>query len=260
MANLVHRSKLEAFFHRLLRPDMFIDYGPNGLQIEGTTDIERLAFAVSATRDSVKKTVQSQAQGLVVHHGLFWPKFHGAKTLTGAFAKRVFPLVRHEINLFAFHLPLDANLEVGNAKSLAGLLALENLAPFGDYQGCPTGVQGALPSPLSALSLKKALSQILGHSVIHSGPNENDQIQSIGIITGGANSDWPLAVTAGLDAYITGEISEHDWHEAQEAGIHMFAGGHHATEKWGVLALMKRVQKEWEGGLECLFIDSENPA
>ena len=117
-----------------------------------------------------------------------------------------------------------------------------------------------MAKPLTAKDLSIKLQSVLNHDVIIACPDENQLIESVGIITGGANSDWALAQKAGLDAYITGEISEHNWHESQENGIHMFAGGHYATEIFGVLALMKKIESESEYALECVFIDSDNPA
>lgn len=250
---------LENFFKNLLKPELFDDYCPNGLQIEGQKEIKKILFAVSATRESTEHAAATRAHALVVHHGVFW-KFHGPKTLTGPFAKRVFPLIRNDINLFGYHLPLDGHPEIGNAAVLAKTLGLTNLAPFGAYKGACTGIKGEFPKALAALELKKLLEEKCNHSVLYSNPIEtNGLIKSMGIITGGANSEWRESQRQGLDSYLTGEMSEHDYHESREAGIHMFAGGHHATEKFGILALMEIVQKEFPL-LECAFLDSENPA
>ena len=251
------RSELDTFFCQLLSPDKFADYGPNGLQIEGNDAISRIAFAVSATAESISQAVSQEAQALVVHHGLFW-KFHGSKILAGAFAQRVFPLVRHYINLFAYHLPLDGHAEVGNAAVLGRYIGLTQQSSFGDYKGCPTGVQGQLEPPVTARQLQQQLTTVLAHPVLLATPNENAWVSNVGIITGGANSEWRQALTQGLDAYITGEMSEHDWHESQEAGIHMYAGGHNATEQFGIQALMQQVQAQFS--VDCFFIPSINPA
>ena len=253
----MHRTELDRYFNDLLNPMRFKDYCPNGLQVEGSENIKKIAFAVSATRDSITQAADLGADTLVVHHGLFW-HFHGTRTLTGHFAKRIFPLVQHDINLFAYHLPLDAHPDVGNAAVLGQLIDCQQQSPFGDYKGCPTGIEGLLIEPLSAKELGLKLQSVLNHDVILASPDETQIIESVGIITGGANSDWALAQKAGLDAYITGEISEHDWHESQENGIHMFAGGHYATEIFGVIALMQQVQSQCQ--IECIFIDSDNPA
>lgn len=253
----IHQQQLNKYLQTLLNPDSFSDYCPNGLQIEGTEKIKKIAFAVSASKDSITRAIAQHADALVVHHGLFW-KFHGTRTLTGAFGQRVLPLAKNNINLFAYHLPLDAHATVGNAATLGAKLGLLEQQPFGDYKGSPTGIKGLLTESLPAKELANKLETILHHNVILASPDDMRLISSIGIITGGANSDWLLAVKEGLDAYITGEISEHDWHESQENNIHMFAGGHHATEQFGIQALMQKTQEQFS--IECVYIDSNNPA
>lgn len=253
----IKAKELEKFLNNLLNIYDFQDYGPNGLQIEGTKEISKVAFSVSATKDSIAKAIEFGADALVVHHGLFW-KFHGTKPIKGPFAKRVIPLIKNDINLLGYHLPLDAHPEVGNAAVIAKKLSLTNLAPFGDYKGTPTGIKGKFDSPISRIDLSKKLSNLLSHEVIFSTPEDDREIKSIGIITGGANSEWYLAMREGLDAYLTGEMSEHDWHESAESGVAMFAGGHNATEQFGIQSLMEKVQEKFS--LDCCFIKSENPA
>ncbi|MBC7540839.1 MAG: Nif3-like dinuclear metal center hexameric protein [Bacteriovorax sp.] len=252
-------SELELFLKTILKPELFDDYCPNGLQIEGRDNLLKIVFAVSATRESTEYAALHNACALIVHHGVFW-KFHGTRTLTGPFAKRLFPLIKNEINLFGYHLPLDGNLEIGNAASLARLIGLNKLSSFGMYKGVSTGIKGEFEKPILSSDLKRLLTEKLQHPILYSNPLETSgKIKSIGIITGGANSEWREAAKLGLDAYITGEMSEHDYHESRESGIHMFAGGHNATEKFGIQSLMKLIQKEFPD-LECIFLDSENPA
>lgn len=254
---MIGRQQLLAFYQFLLKPETYQDYCPNGLQVEGKETIETIAFAVSATRASILDAVRLGADALVVHHGLFWSS-QGARPLTGAFGKRVMPLVCAQVNLFAYHLPLDGQPQIGNAATLGNLLGCEQQQPFGDYKGMPTGIKGILTEPVSANSLARKLENVLDHPIILASPNPEQTIRSIGIITGGANSEWRLAASQGLDAYITGEISEHDWHDSQENGVHMLAGGHHATEKFGIKALMKITGEQF--CVRCLLIDSDNPA
>lgn len=252
------RANLLQYFNQLLSPMLFEDYAPNGLQIEGKTQVKRLAFAVSATQDSLKKAIDWKADGLVVHHGIFW-KHQGARTITGGWGQRVIEAVKNDLNLFAYHLPLDAHPEVGNAAALAQELKLTNLEPFALHKKQPLGVKGKFSSPLAAKDLKASLESLLKHQVILASPDEKKTISSIGIITGGANNEWAKAMEEGLDAYLTGEISEYNWHDSIEAGIHYFAGGHHATERPGIIALMNRVKKDFPE-LEVTFFDSSNPA
>lgn len=254
---MINRDELVNYCNELLQIKDYQDYGPNGLQIQGQTKIEKIAFAVSATYESIHKAIELKADALIVHHGLFW-KFHGVRTLTESFGGRVLPLVRAEINLFGYHLPLDGHQELGNAASLANLIGLQELSAFGDYKGMSTGVSGRFKSPIEADKLRLKLKKILGHEVIHSAPNKN-KIHTMGIITGGANSNWIEAQQKGLDAYLTGEISEHDWHEAKEGGVHFFAGGHHATEQFGIQNLMRKIEKDFKG-VKCQYIDVDNPA
>lgn len=255
----IKTHELEAYLNNLLNIKQFEDYCPNGLQIEGKSKIEKIAFAVSATKDSIEKAAAFGADALIVHHGLFW-KFHGPKTITGPFAKRVIPLIKNEINLFGYHLPLDAHPTLGNAAAIAKKLDLTKLQPFGDYKRSPTGISGEFKENISPHELHQKLTAILGHQILHSDPGSKE-IKSIGIITGGANSDWQLCLKDGLDAYLTGEMSEHDWNEASEAGIHFFAGGHHATERLGIGLLKDHLEKTFALPAENLvFIDSLNPA
>lgn len=249
--------RLQEYFQKLLTPEAFEDYAPNGLQVEGKETISRVAFAVSATQDSVSEALKWGADALVVHHGIFW-KHQGPRTVTGAWGERVKSLVKNDMNLFAYHLPLDAHPEIGNAVSLGKEIGLTDFLPFALYKRQPMGTKGKFPSPISAKYLRKKLETVLNHSVILATPDENHPIASIGIITGGANNEWAEAMKDGLDAYLTGEISEYNWHDAKEAGIHYFAGGHHATERFGILALKKKVETDL--GLTCEFFDSQNPA
>ncbi len=257
MKKEVDRKELTKDINQLLDIYSFDDYGPNGLQIEGKRKVKKIAFAVSATRDSIEKAVKEKVDTMIVHHGLFW-KFHGTKKLVGAFAKRVFPLVKNDINLLGYHLPLDAHMEYGNAATIADKIDLLDLHPFGDHKGVPIGVWGKFKTETSALNLKDKLAKVLNHSIILSSSDESEIINTMGIITGGANSAWRECLKNNLDSYLTGEMSEHDWHESKESGIHMFAGGHNATEQLGIQKLMTYIENKYQ--VKCLFIPSDNPA
>lgn len=256
----VSQHELTLFLNEYLNCQEYQDYGPNGLQIEGKSDIKKIAFCVSATQESAQKAVEIQADALIVHHGLFW-KFHGPKTLTGAFGKRVLPLAKNEINLYGYHLPLDAHLEVGNAATVAQLIDLRELEPFGDHKGMPTGVKGKFSGPLKGSEVQNKLQKALGHPVIHAANDPESEISTMGIITGGASGDWTHSAAQGLDAYLTGEIKEHDYHDSKEAGLHMFAGGHHATEQFGVQHLKEKIAERFaDKELELVYIPIHNPA
>jgi len=252
------QSKLKNYFHELLEPNLFEDYAPNGLQIEGAPEIKRLAFSVSATQDSIQKSISWGADGLVVHHGVFW-KHQGVKPITGAWGQRIKLCIKHDLNLFSYHLPLDGHPEFGNAVALAKELELLNILPFAFYKGRPIGCKGELPTPLSAINFKMKLKNLLQHEIILASGDEEKKMKTIGIVTGGANNDWIKAHEEGLDAYLTGEISEYNWHDSIEAGLHYFAGGHHATERFGIKSLMEKVKKDFPE-LEVRFFDSNNEA
>ncbi len=254
----MNRIEFEKYLDKLLCPEEFEDYCPNGLQIEGKENLKTVVFALSASFESIDFAVKNKACALVVHHGLFW-KFHGTKKITGPFYKRISPLIKNDINLYAYHLPLDAHLEFGNAATLAKLIGLLNIEPFGQYKKNHIGVKGRFNNPTTGAKLKEKLESVLSHPIIHARPTSTELIHTVGIITGGANSEWTQAHAAGLDAYITGEISEHDWHEASEAGVHMFAGGHHATERPGIIALMDKINETYPS-LKTIYFESENPA
>lgn len=260
---ILARVELEKTLNNWMQPELFDDYCPNGLQIEGRDQIKKIAFAVSATYDSVEKAAAWQADTLIVHHGLFW-KFHGAKTLTGPFFKRVAPLIKQEINLFGYHLPLDGHIEFGNAKALADVLGLQDTEPFGLYKKTYIGIKGKFAKPITAAEIESLICEKLNRAPLVSIPDSREfpnskLINSMGIITGGARDDWSLSLKDGLDAYLTGEMSEHHYHESRESGITMFAAGHHATEKFGILALKQKIEQTYPY-LETIYIDSNNPA
>lgn len=252
------RADLLEFLNDYLKIEEFQDYGPNGLQIEGREKLQNIAFSVSATLESIESAIDWGADTLIVHHGLFWGH-QGSRPIIGPWGKRVLKLIKNNINLVAYHLPLDAHSEVGNAAQIAKKLGMLEQKPFGEYKKQPLGVQAVFPKPLSAHELSSLLEKLLNHPIIHSFPKNKSFISSMGIITGGANNQWEEALNLNLDAYLTGEISEYNWHDAQEAGIHYFAGGHHATERFGVLALMDLVSRQFQE-LKTIFIDSPNPA
>lgn len=254
---MISRSDLLAYYHQLLTPELFEDYAPHGLQIEGVERVKKIAFAVSATHDSIDQAIAWGADALVVHHGVLW-KYQAARPLTGAWGERLKKCIKADLNLIAFHLPLDSHLEVGNAAALARELELNEIEPFGQYKRQFLGVKAKLKSPQSVSEFSKTLEKTLNHQILTAVMDTNKTISTIGIITGGANNDWVQAFDLGLDAYLTGEISEYNWHDAREAGIAYFAGGHHATEKFGPQALMKKTQTDLK--LEVAFFDSHNPA
>lgn len=254
----VERGVLLARFDALLSPANFRDYGPNGLQVEGRTQIARLVSGVTASRALIEAAVADKADAILVHHGLFWRGQDGR--VTGWMKQRLALLLAHEINLFAYHLPLDAHPQLGNNAQLAALLGLlplaGNEARFGEQQLGWLGTVGA-DAALTLSALARRVEQRLGRSVTCVG-DPDWLVQRVGLCTGGAQGYFEPAIAAGAQAFITGEISEPQAHLARETGVGYLACGHHASERLGAAALGAAVAAEF--GLVHRFIDIPNPA
>jgi dinuclear metal center YbgI/SA1388 family protein len=221
----------------------------NGLQVGGPEDVVRLAVAVDASEASIAEAIERGADLLIVHHGLFW---QGLRPLTGRQLRRIRPLIENDVALYSCHLPLDGHAEVGNAVLLAEGLELGDLEPFGSYKGVSIGWRGHVVEPLDAAQLVRRTEALLGGPVrlIPGGP---DRIDTVGVVTGGGTSALEEAARLGLDAFVTGEGSHHDYFDAMELGIHLLLGGHYATETFGVRALGAHLAERF--GLECAFVD-----
>ncbi|HAZ12589.1 MAG: Nif3-like dinuclear metal center hexameric protein [Bdellovibrionales bacterium GWA2_49_15] len=253
----VKRGELLYFLKEYLETSKFPqDYCDNGLQVEGCETLSRLAFATTATWESIEFARQFGASALIVHHGLIW-KNSGSNPIVGPHYNRLRSLIKHDINLMAYHLPLDAHLECGNAATLAGKLKLAAIVPFGSYKMMPLGVRGHFSSPMNPQDLVQKLTTMLGREIFHACPTSPSNISSLGIITGGASHEWTFAREENLDAYLTGELAEKDWHDGREAGLHMLAGGHAPTERFGIQALMDKVKQTFQ--VEVAFFDSPTP-
>ncbi len=238
-----------------LQIQKFRDYCPNGLQVSGKDKIKKIAFAVSATIDSIECAIKTKSDALIVHHGILW-NHDGAQVIDGPLKKRIKLLLEHEINLLAYHLPLDAHLELGNAAQIAKHLGLKNLVPFGDYKGNFVGISGELAKITKIDNLKSNLTKILNHTCLVA-ECDKSSVQKIAIVTGSGANYYKEAFAVGVDTLITGEMSEYHWHGARELGINILAGGHHATERFGVLALRDHLQKKFK--IDGEFFDSANP-
>jgi dinuclear metal center YbgI/SA1388 family protein len=246
------RIEIETYMAELLVPDRFKDYGPNGLQIEGRPEVRRLVSGVTASRALIDAAIAAGADALLVHHGLFWRGHDGR--LTGWLAERVRLLMAHGVNLFAFHLPLDAHAEYGNNAQLGARLGLLADARFGEQELGFAGPAQALDS-LDALAA--AAARALGRVPLVL-PGDGRALTRIGWCSGGAQGYFEAAIAAGVDAFLTGEVSEPQAHVARETGVAFLACGHHATERFGAPAVAAQVAERF--GLEHRFIDIENPA
>jgi dinuclear metal center YbgI/SA1388 family protein len=231
------------------------DYGPNGLQVEGREEIGKVVTGVSACQELFVRAREAGADAVLVHHGLFWEGM--PRTLTGFQYRRVAELIRGEMSLIAYHLPLDRHLEVGNNAVAGRQLGLRRIEPFGEHDGLPLGVKGLFPEAVSADELVERCRKVYVQEPLAylSGP---DSISTLGVISGGGQREFYTAIGEGLDAYITGEVTEWVMNVARETRTHYLAAGHYATERLGVRALGEHLAERF--GIEVEFIDVPNPA
>ena len=255
----MHRTELNHWFEQTLEPHRFSDYCPNGLQVEGKSEIFKLVTGVTASLALIEQAIDLNADGLLVHHGWFW---RGEDlTVRGTRKQRLASTLAHDLNLFAYHLPLDAHVQYGNNAQLAKVLGF---LPDQDAQGNPiTGGGkdlvwfGQSQVPQSLASLQDQIATRLDRTPVVVG--DPDKIcRRLAWCTGGAQGMFEAAIDAGVDAYITGEISEPNAHLARESGVAFISAGHHATERYGVKALGEAVAQKF--GIEVLFLDINNPA
>lgn len=250
---MTDRSDLDTALQRVLHPDAFKDYGPNGLQVEGRREVRHLVSGVTASLAFIEAGIAAGADTLLVHHGLFWRGHDGR--LTGWLAARVRRLMAVDVNLFAYHLPLDAHAELGNNAQLGKRLGLLADARFGEQN---LGFIGDAPPASATLqALVAAVQQQLARSPVVL-PGDGRPLRRVAWCTGGAQSYFEAAVAAGADVFLTGEISEPQAHLARETGVAFLACGHHATERYGAPAVAAHVAAQL--GLTHTFIDIDNPA
>jgi dinuclear metal center YbgI/SA1388 family protein len=247
---MADRAEIEAHLELLLQPGAFKDYGPNGLQVEGTREVRHIASGVTASLAFIDAALAAGADTLLVHHGLFWRGQDGR--LTGWLAARVRRLMAAGANLFAYHLPLDAHAELGNNAQLGLRLGLSADARFGEQA---LGFIGPCDQPLPALA--QTVQAQLGRvpTVV---PGDGRPLRRVAWCTGGAQGYFEAAIAAGADAFLTGEISEPQAHLARETGVAFLACGHHATERYGAPAVAAQVAAQF--GLVHRFIEVDNPA
>jgi dinuclear metal center YbgI/SA1388 family protein len=247
----MQRTELETYLNVYLEVARFRDYCPNGLQVEGGAEVRIIATGVTASLDFLHAALERRADTLLVHHGYFWRGEDGR--VNGIRRERLALLLKHDLNLFAFHLPLDAHADVGNNTQLARILELPIDGSFGE-QGL--GLHGSLTAPLTLGELGARIAgrldrtpQIIGDPHRH--------VRRVAWCTGAAQSFFEDGVRLGVDAYISGEISEQTVHLARESGVAYICAGHHATERYGIQALGEHLASRF--GLEHHFIDVPNP-
>jgi len=252
---MVQLKQLVVYCNDLLSISEFNDYCPNGLQVEGKANINQLITGVTASQGLIDHAIDRGADALLVHHGYFW-KGEDA-SIVGLKKQRIARLLQNEISLLAYHLPLDAHAEFGNNVELARRLGIQVNGVV--KQGRAKGLlwYGELDQVMTASELSQRLANGLNRQPLHLPSSSQQTIRTLAWCTGGAQAYIEEAAELGMDAYISGEVSEQTFHQARELNIHYFAAGHHATESFGVQALGRHLADHFE--LECEHIDVFNP-
>ncbi|MEC8882755.1 MAG: Nif3-like dinuclear metal center hexameric protein [Pseudomonadota bacterium] len=252
---MASREEITEYCNRLLQAKHFNDYCPNGLQVEGKKEVNRIVSGVSACLDLLQKAQQENADMILVHHGYFWK--NDSKCITGYHKKRLQFLLKHDISLLAYHLPLDQHAEIGNNVMLAKIIEIDTTGRLPSTCGIELGNIGTLQRPVSAEYLKNELHKKLQQNPLMITNNPNKIIKTIAWCSGAAADDIQYAIENNVDAFITGEPAERIFHIAKETDITFYACGHHATERYGIQALGKKVANQFK--IDHNFIDIPCP-
>lgn len=255
----VHLREIVGYLDATLEIERFRDYAPNGLQVEGTQDVERVVTGVSASAELIGRAVELGADLIVVHHGLIWGS--GLPSIVGPMARRMKLLLGNDVSLAAYHLPLDKHARLGNNTGLADAIALGPAREaFGDVRGCPLGLAGAWPQPLprDAALARIAGGVCQGHAPRFVFPHGPDLVRKVGLCTGAASDLLEAAAHAGCDLYLTGELAERAADLAKELQITLVAAGHVATEVFGPQRLADELRMKFPG-LDAQFVNVANP-
>ncbi|MBC6414146.1 MAG: Nif3-like dinuclear metal center hexameric protein [Chromatiales bacterium] len=246
-------SDISAYTDRYLEVGHFKDYSPNGLQVESQRPIRLLISGVTASQALIDAAIAEDGDAILVHHGYFWR--NEEPTISGMKARRLRTLLSSGVGLLAYHIPLDAHDVVGNNVQLAKHLGISLQGCFGDYNGVPLARYGTI-APCDADKFADKIERVLSRppQLIAGG---RATIETVGLCTGAAQDCIEEAVRLGLDAYISGEISERTVHIAREEGIHYYAAGHHATERYGVQALGEHLAEHFD--ITHRYIEIDNP-
>ena len=247
--------ELENYLTTLLKPSKVRDFCPNGLQVQGAEHIKKIVTGVTASQALIDQAINLQADALLVHHGYFWK--NESYLIKGMKHQRIKSLLVNDINLFAYHLPLDVHPVFGNNAQLAKLLDIKVTGPLELGNEFSVSIQGEFEQEKTGDELKSIISTRLNRECLHLQPPSNKPIKTIAWCTGGGQGYIDLAAELGIDAFISGEASEQTAHVVNEMDIHFFAAGHHATERYGAKALGEHIQAEL--GVEVIFIDIDNP-
>ncbi|VEB36512.1 putative NIF3-like protein 1 [Legionella sainthelensi] len=251
---MITREELSSYLQQLLSCERYNDYAPNGIQVEGKSQINRICTAVTASDEVISQAILWSADALLVHHGYFWRG--EAPMITGMKRHRINKLLRNNINLFAYHLPLDCHSEFGNNACLAKLFEVDLIHMHRAGTTDNLLWSGKLTQTMSYTEFSEFLAKKLQRTPLLI-VGSDKPITNIAWCSGGAQDFIENAYQLGVDAYLSGEISERTYYQAKELGIHYYSCGHHATERYGIQALGNHLASQFE--LEHLFIDSENP-
>lgn len=251
---MMDRDELVAALDALYDVGRFRDYGPNGLQVEGAAEVRRVVTGVTACQELIDAAIAADAQMIVVHHGIFWD---GQPVLMrGMMRSRVKALLDHDVSLLGYHLPMDHHPDIGNNAPALRELGLTDLQPFGEARGNDVGWWGRFDEPVPAEVFRERAAAWYETEPLAfmSGP---EVVRTVGLVSGGAQSLVNEALGLRLDAFMTGEVSEFNFHVAREEGIHFLALGHHASERVGPRCLARHLQTSFD--LDARFIDVPNP-
>ena len=246
---------LEQYLSTLLKPEKIKDFCPNGLQVQGCDSITKIVTGVTASQALIDQAIALNADAILVHHGYFWK--NESYVIRGMKHNRIKSLLVNDINLFAYHLPLDVHPTLGNNAQLAKLLGINVAGPLEIGNEFSVSVKGEFSKAKTGTELKSLISTTLNRECLHIQPPSNKPIKTVAWCTGGGQGYVELAVEQGIDAFISGEASEQTTHVVNEMDIHFFAAGHHATERYGAKALGEHLQQEL--GIDVIFIDIDNP-
>ena len=248
------RDELIAYLDELLDAPSFDDYGPNGLQVEGRLEVERVVTGVSAHRELFERAAERDAHMVLCHHGLFWGS--APVTIDARMKGRLAPLFAADMSLAAYHLPLDAHPEVGNNALICEELGLRRGEPFGDARGRPIGFVGHAEEPLELEALAERCCALFERDPLVF-PGDGRPLRRVGVVSGGGGSSLTEAIRLGLDAFLTGEPEEPAMADARESGVAFLACGHYATETFGVRRLGDLLAERF--GVDHAFVEVPNP-
>ncbi|NOZ61266.1 MAG: Nif3-like dinuclear metal center hexameric protein [Calditrichaeota bacterium] len=247
---MVDRDRLEQFLAEFLKINEFDDYCVNGVQVEGRQKIKKIVLAVSVSQRLFREAAHRQADAIIVHHGLFWKNDPTPFSLKGLMRNRVAILLKNDISLFGYHLPLDAHPEIGNNAMILQILGLTQ------QEAVDVGFLGAFSKPISREELLRLVNDNLDTEAALF-PFGKQQIKTVVVVSGGSSSLYPLAAALQADAFIAGEIKENHVREIEEAGLNFISAGHYNTERFGVQALGDYISQHFD--VHCEYVDVPNP-